>query len=62
MLDWIIAILCPFLGCIVAIVYSTQRSPKARKMFTVVGVVMLISFLFNLLAGLAAINENGGLQ
>ncbi|QDV73050.1 TFIIB-type zinc ribbon-containing protein [Botrimarina mediterranea] len=60
--DWIVAILCPMIGCIVAIVYSTQRSPKAKKMFTVIAVVMLISFLFNLLIGvLAALNENGGL-
>lgn len=57
-IDWIVAILCPLLGCIVAIIYSVNNNPKSGKMFKVVGIVMLISFTINiLLAMLGAVVE-----
>jgi hypothetical protein len=40
-LDWILAILCSGIGCIVAIVYLIQGKPKATKML-IISIVMIV--------------------
>ncbi len=40
-LDWILAILCSGIGCIVGIVYLVQGKPKGTKML-VISIVMIV--------------------
>jgi len=44
--DWILAVLCSGIGCIMGIVWMVQGKPKGIKMF---GVSILMSVLWNLL-------------
>jgi hypothetical protein len=41
-LDWILAILCSGIGCIVGIVYIVQGKPKGTKMLIISIVVWVI--------------------
>lgn len=40
-IDWLLAILCSGIGCIVGIVYLAQGKPKATKML-IISIVMII--------------------
>jgi len=40
-LDWVLAILCSGIGCIVGIVYLVQGKPKGTKML-VISIVMIV--------------------
>lgn len=50
--DWLLAILCSSIGCIVGIVYMVQGKPKGKKMLTVSLVVMGVVFVINVLRAL----------
>ena len=45
MFEWVIAILCSGIGCIVGIVWMIQGKPKGKKMF-------LVSFCMQILWGI----------
>ncbi|TWT87158.1 hypothetical protein Mal64_26930 [Pseudobythopirellula maris] len=49
--EWIIAILCSNIGCIVAIVYIIQGKPKGKKMLMVVACVYVITFIIGVIIG-----------
>jgi hypothetical protein len=40
-LDWVLAILCGLIGCIVAIVYISQGKPKGTKML-IINIVAIV--------------------
>lgn len=53
--DWLAAILCSGIGCIVGLVYLVQGKPKAGKM---IGVSLLFIVLWNVIRfGLVAMNQ-----
>ncbi len=47
--DWVLAILCAKIGCIIGIVWMIQGKPKGGKM---VGISLLFVFLWNVLVGI----------
>ncbi|MEX2316811.1 MAG: hypothetical protein WD669_06645 [Pirellulales bacterium] len=56
--DWVLAILCSGIGCIVGIVYLIQGKPKAGKMILVsIAVGVLWNIVTALLQGLAGVNR-----
>jgi predicted RNA-binding Zn-ribbon protein involved in translation (DUF1610 family) len=44
--DWVVAILCSFIGCIAGIVWMIQGKPKGAKMF---GISLVFTILWNVL-------------
>ena len=49
-LDWVIAILCSGIGCILGIIYIVQGKPKGTKMLVVSLIVQFIWGMINVLA------------
>lgn len=50
--DWVLAILCSSIGCIVGIVYMVQGKPKGKKLLIVSLIVMAVAFVINVLVAL----------
>jgi ribosomal protein S27E len=48
-LEWILAILCSSIGCIVGIIYMIQGKPKGKKLLLVSLAVMGAAFVINVL-------------
>ena len=46
--EWVLAILCSGIGCIVGIVWMIQGKPKGKKMF---GISILFAVIWNILRG-----------
>ncbi len=44
--DWILAVLCSSIGCIMGIIWLIQGKPKGGKM---IGVSLIFAFLWNIL-------------
>lgn len=55
-LDWLLCLVCSFIGCIVSIVYLTQNKPKATKML--ITSICMIVFWNVLLCALGGILEH----
>ena len=55
--DWVIAILCSGIGCIVGIVYMVQGKPKGGKM---IGVSLTFIFIWNVISFLSRMAQQGG--
>lgn len=51
-LEWILAILCSTIGCIVGIIWMIQGKPKGKKLLIVSLVVMAIGFILNVMIAL----------
>ena len=56
--EWVLAILCSTIGCIVGIVYMVQGKPKGKKMFLVsLGVMVFWNVLSALIGLLGEVNN-----
>jgi hypothetical protein len=58
--DWVLAILCLNIGCIVAIVYMVQGKPKGTKMLGVVLLAYVVFFVIGMVIGLLAPDQPPG--
>lgn len=56
-LDWVLAILCSGIGCIVGIVYMVQGKPKGTKMLVISLVFVVIWNVVNF--GIQAVTRRG---
>lgn len=55
--DWVVAVLCPGIGCIAGIVWAIQSKPKGPKM---IGFSLLFGFLWNVLQVIIAAAVEAG--
>lgn len=51
-LEWVVAILCTNIGCILAIIWMIQGKPKGSKMLAVCILVNVVAFAIGIMAGL----------
>jgi predicted RNA-binding Zn-ribbon protein involved in translation (DUF1610 family) len=56
LIDWLLAILCGNIGCIVAIVYIVQGKPKGTKMLLVCICVQVIAFVIGFVFQMIAVS------
>jgi hypothetical protein len=58
-LEWVVAILCSGVGCIVGIIWMIQGKPKGGKMF---GISLLFIFIWTVIRILIAAGQHGGVR